>query len=104
MAEPLHRHNGGPLNEDDAKKLWNHVRALEVIDEAINDCREDRKVRKEMAKKDGFDQNIVEAIIKRRKIGLGESRTADTLVSEASMVSTTRVATAPERNRRARRC
>lgn len=107
MAEPMHRHNGGPLSEEDARKLWCHVRALEVLDEQMNEIREDRKVRKELAKKDSFDPNIVEAIIKRRKIGHGETRTADTLIKlyEEAMedegvlpLEQTRISPAPRRD------
>jgi len=76
----MHRHNGGPLNEDDARKLFNHIRAIEVIEEAEQDLRDDKKVRKELAKKDGFDAKILDAIVKRRKLGLGETRAADTLI------------------------
>jgi uncharacterized protein (UPF0335 family) len=38
----------------------------------------DVKARKELAKADGFDTNIVGVIVKRRKIGNGETRVADT--------------------------
>jgi hypothetical protein len=54
-----HRHNGGPLNDDDARKLWNHIRALENLEEQKADINLDVKARKELAKADGFDTNIV---------------------------------------------
>jgi uncharacterized protein (UPF0335 family) len=77
---PPHRHNGGPLNDDDAKKLWNHVRALENLDEQKADLNMDIKARKELAKADGFDTNVVAAILKRRKTGAGETSAADNLL------------------------
>jgi uncharacterized protein (UPF0335 family) len=77
---PPHRHNGGPLNDDDARKLWNHIRALENLEEQKADLNLDVKARKELAKADGFDTNIVLAIVKRRKQGAGETNAADTLI------------------------
>jgi uncharacterized protein (UPF0335 family) len=78
--EPDRRHNGGPLSEDDARKLWNHVRAIENLEEAAQEIRDDVSERKKLAKADGFDTNILAAIVKRRKIGAGETRAADSLV------------------------
>jgi hypothetical protein len=40
----------------------------------------DIKARKDLAKADGFDTNIVGAIVKRRKLGHGETRAADDLI------------------------
>jgi uncharacterized protein (UPF0335 family) len=80
-SEPLNRHhNGGPLSDDDQRKLLNHVRAIEVLEEQEQDIRDDKKVRKELAKKDGFDTKILDAIVKRRKLGQGETRAADHLI------------------------
>ena len=79
-AEPPHRHNGGPLSDDMAGKLWGHVRALEALDEQAQEIRDDQKARKELAKADGFDNNILTAIIKRRKVGQGETLAADHMV------------------------
>ncbi len=79
MTPPPNRHNNGPLSDDDARKLWGHVRALEVLEEQAQEVRDDVKARKELSKADGFDTNILAIIIKRRKIGNGESRAADTL-------------------------
>lgn len=79
-SAPPHRHNGGPLSDVDAQKLWGHVRALEVLEEQKTDIALDTKVRKELAKADGFDNNILAAILKRRKIGEGETRAADDMV------------------------
>lgn len=78
--EPPHRHNGGPLNDDDARKLWNHIRALENLEEQKADLNLDVKARKEIAKADGFDTNILAVILKRRKSGAGQTFAADTLL------------------------
>ena len=75
------RHNGGPLSDEDALKLWGHVRALENLEEQKADLNLDIKARNELAKADGFDVNIVKAILKRRKIGAGETRVADDLLA-----------------------
>lgn len=53
------RHNNGPLSDDDAGKLWNHIRALENLEEQKADLNLDVKARKELAKADGFDTNIL---------------------------------------------
>lgn len=74
------RHNGGPLSDEDARKLWDHVRALEVLEEQVAEVRLDISTRKSLAKADGFDTNIVAAIIKRRKLGEGETRLVDSMV------------------------
>lgn len=79
-TEPPHRHNGGPLSDDDARKLWDHVRALENLEEQQADIRLDISARKELAKADGFDKNVLAIILKRRKAGEGETRAADTLL------------------------
>lgn len=80
MAEAPHRHNGGPLNDEDAEKLWGHIRALEVLEEQKAEISEDQKARKALCKSDGFDTNIVGAIIKRRKQGQGEAAAADQIL------------------------
>jgi DNA segregation ATPase FtsK/SpoIIIE-like protein len=74
------RHNGGPLNDEDGRKLWDHIRALEVLDEQAAEVRLDIQTRKALAKSDGFDPNIIGTIMKRRKIGAGETKQADNLV------------------------
>lgn len=74
------RHNGGPLSEDDARILWDHVRAREVLDEQKAEIALDIKARKDLIKADGFDNNIVDVILKRRKTGAGMTREADNLV------------------------
>lgn len=75
------RHNGGPLSEEDARKLHDHIRALEVLDEQLAEVSLDVKTRKELAKTDGFDNNILAAVLKRRKIGEGATRQADAILS-----------------------
>lgn len=79
--EPPHRHNGGPMSDEMRLKFWNHMRALEVLDEQKADIALDIKVRKELVKTDGLDVNIVEAVRKRRKLGEGECRTADQMIA-----------------------
>jgi uncharacterized protein (UPF0335 family) len=79
-ASPDRRHNGGPLDDDDARKLWNHIRALESLEETKADLNLDIKTRKELAKADGFDTNIVGVILKRRKQGYGATAAADSLI------------------------
>ena len=80
MAEAPHRHNGGPLSDEDAEKLWGHIRALEVLEEQKAEIADDQKARKALCKSDGFDTNIVAAIIKRRKQGQGEAAAADQIL------------------------
>jgi DNA segregation ATPase FtsK/SpoIIIE-like protein len=74
------RHNGGPLNDEDAQKLWGHIRALEVLEAQKEEISVDTKARKELAKSDGFDTTILQAVLKRRKNGKGESLVYDELV------------------------
>jgi len=74
------RGNGGPLNDDAAAKLWGHVRAFEVLDAQMQEIRDDVAARKDLAKADGFDNNILQVILKRRKVGAGQTREADNLV------------------------
>lgn len=79
-AEPLHRHNGGPLSDEDRRKLWDHVRAMEVLDEQAIEVRLDIAARKSLAKQDGFDTNMIAVILKRRKAAEGETRAADDMI------------------------
>lgn len=78
--EPPHRHNGGPLSDEDRRKLWDHIRALEVLDEQEQDIRDDKKARRELAKADGFDVNMIAVVLKRRKAGEGETAAADSII------------------------
>ena len=78
--EPAHRHNGGPLSDDDRRKLWDHVRAREALNEQMEEVRLDISARKEIIKADGFDVNMVEMILKRRKAGEGETAAADSII------------------------
>ncbi len=79
------RYNGqdGPtlLEAENARKLWNHIRALEALEEQKAEIAEDIKCRKEIVKNDGFDNNIVGVILKRRKAGEGMTLAADNLLS-----------------------
>lgn len=79
-SEPHHRHNGGPLSDHDRRKLWDHVRALEVLEEQAAEIRLDQKARRELAKNDGFDTNMIAVVLKRRKIGEGETMKADEMI------------------------
>jgi uncharacterized protein (UPF0335 family) len=72
--------SGGRLDDDQAKKLWGHIRALENLEEQKADLNMDIKARKELAKADGFDNNIMAVILKRRKIGEGQTLAADNLI------------------------
>jgi uncharacterized protein (UPF0335 family) len=72
--------DGGRLDPDQAQKLWNHIRALETLEEAKADLNLDIKARKELAKADGFDNNIMAVILKRRKVGEGQTLAADNLL------------------------
>lgn len=78
--ETRHIGDNSRLDEDRQKKLWNHIRALEVLEVAKADVNEDIKARKTIAKEDGFDLNILSAVMKRRKAGEGQTLAADTLV------------------------
>lgn len=78
-ASHPHGHNGGGLSPEEQRKLWDHVRAMEVLNEQADEIRADINARKQLAKADGFDTNIVGTILKRRKIGEGETRAADSL-------------------------
>lgn len=79
-ASHPHGHNGGGLSPEEQRKIWDHVRAIEVLEEQMDEVRLDIKMRKELVKADGFDTNIVAAIVKRRKAGEGETRAADSLI------------------------
>lgn len=83
MTGPPNRHGVGgnsSLDEEQQHKLWNHIRALEVLDGLKADIAEDIKTRKEIAKGDGFDVNIIGVVLKRRKAGEGQTSAADSLL------------------------
>lgn len=65
-----------------AEALYQHVRALEGLQEAKDEAAADYNERKALVKEDGFDTNIVAAILKRRKSGKGQTATFDQLLSE----------------------
>jgi DNA segregation ATPase FtsK/SpoIIIE-like protein len=77
---PMYDHNGTGLSPEEQRKLWDHVRAREALNEQADEIRMDVAARKELIKADGFDVNMVEAILKRRKNGEGETRKADSLI------------------------
>lgn len=79
-ASHPHGHNGDGLSPEEQRKLWDHIRALEVLNEQMDEVRLDIKSRKELAKGDGFDNNILQVILKRRKAGEGETNAADNLL------------------------
>ena len=79
-ASHPHGHNGTGLSPEEQRKLWDHIRALEVLNEQMDEVRLDIKARKELAKGDGFDNNILQVILKRRKAGEGETNAADNLL------------------------
>lgn len=68
------------LDKEQQTKLWNHIRALEVLAEQKKDIAEDEKARKALAKEDGFDTAIMAIILKRRKAGEGQTHAADSLL------------------------
>ncbi|WP_294138377.1 GapR family DNA-binding domain-containing protein [Sphingomonas sp.] len=68
------------MSDEDANKLWNHIRAREALNEQMEEVRLDIAARKEIIKADGFDVNMVELILKRRKAGEGETAAADSII------------------------
>lgn len=79
--EPNRRHNAGPLSDEDARKLSNHIRALEILEEQKSEVAGDIKVRKSLATEDGFDTNIINLILKRHKAGAGQVAAADNILT-----------------------
>lgn len=80
MANRHSNRGEGSLDVEQQRKLLNHIRALETLEDAMQEVRDDIKFRKEIVKADGFDNNIVAMILKRRKVGKGESMAADNLL------------------------
>ncbi len=74
--------NDMPIGKNHAAVLHDHVLSLEQKAEAIDDARADFNERIAMAKADGFDTNIVKAILKRRKQGEGATQRYDDLLQE----------------------
>lgn len=70
------------LGDNRAAALFNHVRALEKLQEAVDDARGDYNERKALCKEDGFDTTVVAAILKRRKNGEGQTQAFDELLRE----------------------
>lgn len=64
------------------QKLFNHVRALENLEEAKKEAAADYNQRLDLAKQDGFDANVIKWVLKRRKAGDGQTMTFDELTAE----------------------
>lgn len=70
------------IGNNRAAALYAHLLALEKIQEAKDDAAADYNERKKIAKEDGFDTNVLEAIKKRRKNGEGQTIAFDRLLRE----------------------
>lgn len=70
------------LGDNRARALFEHIRALERLQEAIDDARGDYNERKAIVKEDGFDNNVVAAILKRRKNGEGQTMAFDEMLRD----------------------
>jgi DNA segregation ATPase FtsK/SpoIIIE-like protein len=70
------------LGNNRAAILFAHVKALEALQEVKDDAAADYNERKNLAKEDGFDTNVLAAILKRRKNGKGQSMAFDDLLRE----------------------
>lgn len=73
-------HNKRPASRGEL--LYNHLLALERLQEAKDDVAGDYNERKKLVKEDGFDPNVVEAIKKRRKNGRGQTMAFDEMMAE----------------------
>lgn len=70
------------LGDNRASALFNHIRHLEKLQEAKDEAAADYNERKKLAKEDGFDTNVIAAILKRRKNGEGQTVAFDELLRE----------------------
>ena len=70
------------MDHETSTKLFNHVRALDALDEQKSELQDDIKQRTELLKADGFDPDVTKAIRKRRKAGVGQTMAFDALVEE----------------------
>lgn len=70
------------IGNNRAQALYNHVLALERLQEAKDEAAADYNERKKIAKEDGFDTNVLAAILKRRKNGDGQTMEFDRLLRE----------------------
>ncbi|WP_169542524.1 GapR family DNA-binding domain-containing protein [Sphingomonas baiyangensis] len=68
------------LGDNRASALYNHIRSLERLQEAKDEAAQDFNERKKLAKEDGFDTNVIAAILKRRKNGEGQTQAFDDLL------------------------
>ena len=57
--------------------LYAHILALERLQEAKDEARDDYNMRMKLAVEDDFDRRAIAAILKRRKAGAGPSETFD---------------------------
>lgn len=65
-----------------ATALFGHIQALEWLQEAKDEAGADFNERKALAKEDGFDTNVLGAILKRRKNGEGQTRQFDEILQD----------------------
>ena len=65
-----------------AEALYQHILSLERLQEAKDEAGADFNERKKLVKEDGFDTNVVAAILKRRKNGQGQTVAFDQLLAE----------------------
>lgn len=70
------------IGDNRSAALYAHVRALEKLQEVKDEAAADYNERKALCKEDGFDTNVVTAILKRRKNGEGQTVAFDELLRE----------------------
>ncbi|AYJ85749.1 DUF2312 domain-containing protein [Sphingomonas paeninsulae] len=70
------------IGNNRATALFHHIRALENLQEVKDEAASDFNERKKLCKEDGFDTNVVTAILKRRKNGEGQTLAFDDLLRE----------------------
>ncbi len=68
------------LDPEQQRKLWNHIKALEILAAQKKDIAEDEKQRKAIAKEDGFDVGIIAVVLKHRAAGEGQVHAADSML------------------------
>lgn len=78
-----------------AVALYNHILALERLDEVKRDASADFNERRALAKEDGFDTNVIASILKRRRNGDGQTKAFDELLEQYEAA----IETARERDR-----
>lgn len=70
------------IGHNRARVLFDHVLALERLQVDKDEAATDFNVRVGLAKEDGFDTNVVKAILKRRKNGDGQTMAFDELLRD----------------------